>query len=190
MNGADHPGTAERGDWKRASLNVAGVLVRWALGAYFIYMGYQKGLHPENFLKLVRQYELVNQYFLLNSIAAALPWFEVFCGLLLLTGVAVRGAALNLIAMLVPFTIIVAKRAMAIAAAEGKHFSEVRFDCGCGAGEVLITFKLIENTLMFLVACGLVAGWGKNLALKFALFRSPVKKAPCEIPRTATNVRS
>ena len=52
----------------------------------------------------------------MNSIGAALPWFEVFCGLLLLFGVAVRGAALMLMAMLVPFTLIVLKRALAIAA--------------------------------------------------------------------------
>jgi uncharacterized membrane protein YphA (DoxX/SURF4 family) len=172
MSGAGHISGPLGTNWKRTCLNVTGVLLRWALGGYFIYMGYKKGLHPEDFLKLVRQYDLVNQYLILNSIAAALPWFEVFCGLLLLTGIAVRGAALNLIAMLVPFTIIVTKRALTIAAADGIPFSTVRFDCGCGAGEVLITHKLIENTLLFLLACCLVAGWGKGLALKFDLLRS------------------
>jgi len=54
---------------------------------------------------------MVTSPFLLNSIGAALPWFEVYCGVLLLAGVAVRGAALNLVAMLVPFTLIVLKRA-------------------------------------------------------------------------------
>ena len=83
-------------------------------------MGLNKALpHPEYFLKLVRQYDMVTSPFLLNSIAAALPWFEVYCGVLLLAGVAVRGAALKLVAMLVPFTLIVLKRALAIAAASG-----------------------------------------------------------------------
>ena len=81
-------------------------------------MGLNKALpHPEYFLKLVREYHMVGSTWLLNSIAAALPWFEVFCGLLLLFGVAVRGSALMLIAMLVPFTAIVFKRALEIAAA-------------------------------------------------------------------------
>ena len=86
-------------------------------------MGLNKALpHPEYFLKLVRQYDMVTSPLLLNSIGAALPWFEVFCGLLLLFGVAVRGSALMLVAMLVPFTLIVLKRALAIAA-DLKHQS-------------------------------------------------------------------
>ena len=106
--------------------NTAALLGRWWLGAVFIYMGLNKALpNPEAFLKLVRQYQIVDTPVLLNSIAAALPWFEVYCGVLLLAGVAVRGTALNLIAMLVPFTVVVLKRALAIAAATGKPFCAV-----------------------------------------------------------------
>ena len=72
---------------KRKLADLAGVLGRWLLGGLFIYMGLNKALHPVDFLKLVRQYELVAHPYLLNSIAAALPWFEVFCGLLLVAGV-------------------------------------------------------------------------------------------------------
>src|SRR5215831_9425046 len=107
----------------KASLaNTGTVVVRWALAALFIYMGLTKALHPEDFLKLVRQYQLVSQPFLLNSIAAALPWFEVFCGLLLLFGIAVRGAALMLVLMLIPFSLIVLQRALAIASTQGLPF--------------------------------------------------------------------
>src|SRR5664279_4416863 len=82
--------------------NAAAVLGRWWLGGVFIFMGLHKALpHPEAFLKLVNQYDMVTTPFLLNSIGAALPWFEVFCGLLLLAGVAVRGTALAIMAMLV-----------------------------------------------------------------------------------------
>ena len=65
-------------------VNVASVVIRWALGCIFIYTGLEKGLDPVAFLKLVRQYELFQTPWLLNSVAAALPWFEVFCGVLLL----------------------------------------------------------------------------------------------------------
>ena len=61
--------------------DAAAVLARWWLGGVFIYMGVNKALpHPEYFLKLVRQYDMVTSPLLLNSIAAALPWFEVFAG--------------------------------------------------------------------------------------------------------------
>ena len=65
----------------------AAVIGRWQLGIVFIIMGLHKALpHPEAFLKLVRQYDLVTHPLLLNAIGAALPWFEVFCGVLLLAG--------------------------------------------------------------------------------------------------------
>jgi len=74
---------------------VAGVLARWLLGGLFIYMGLNKALHPGVFLNLVRDYDLVRNPLLLNSIAAMLPWFEVFCGMLLVLGIAVRGSAFD-----------------------------------------------------------------------------------------------
>jgi uncharacterized membrane protein YphA (DoxX/SURF4 family) len=152
--------------------DAAAVLARWWLGGEFIFMGLHKALpHPEAFLKLVRQYDMVTDPVLLNSIGAALPWFEVYCGVLLLTGVAVRGTALNLIAMLVPFTIVVLKQALKLAAASGKPFCAVKFDCGCGAGEVFICHKLLENTVLLLLAAWLLTGRGRQLCLRFSLRR-------------------
>ena len=60
-------------------------------GGMFLYMGMSKAVDPVNFLKLLRQYDLTQSSLILNSLASALPWFEAFCGLLLLTGIAVRG---------------------------------------------------------------------------------------------------
>lgn len=152
--------------------DAAAVLARWGLGCVFIYMGLSKALpHPEYFLKLVRQYDMVISPPWLNSIGAALPWFEVYSGLLLLFGVAVRGSALMLAAMLVPFTLVVLNRALAIAAASGKAFCAVRFDCGCGAGEVFICHKLVENIVLFLLLAWLLTGRGRQLCLRFSLFR-------------------
>jgi uncharacterized membrane protein YphA (DoxX/SURF4 family) len=150
----------------------AAVLARWWLGCVFIYMGLNKALpHPEYFLKLVRQYDMVTSPWLLNSIGAALPWFEVYCGLLLVFGVAVRGTALSLVVLLVPFTVVVLKRALAIAAVSGIPFCAVKFDCGCGAGEVFICHKLVENTVLLLLSAWLLTGRGRQLCLRFRLFR-------------------
>ncbi len=150
----------------------AALLARWWLGCVFIFMGLHKALpDPEAFLRLVNQYGMVSNPFLLNSIGAVLPWFEVYCGVLLLTGVAVRGAALNLVAMLVPFSLVVLKRALAIAATKGIPLCAVKFDCGCGAGEVYICQKLVENTVLLLLSAWILAGSGRRLCLRFSLAR-------------------
>jgi uncharacterized membrane protein YphA (DoxX/SURF4 family) len=152
--------------------NIAAVLARWLLGGLFVYMGLNKALHPEEFLKLVRQYEIVGNPLLLNSLAAALPWFEVYCGLLLLTGVAVRGSALMLLIMLVPFTAIVLRRALAIHHGPPPiPFCAVKFDCGCGTGEVLICRKLAENCVLIFLSCWLLAGRSRQFCARYSLLR-------------------
>lgn len=148
-------------------VEAATVPARWLLGAVFIYMGLSKALQPADFLKAVRAYETVQDPFLLNSIAGALPWFEVFCGALLLAGVAVRGSALVLIALLVPFTWMLLHRALALDAAI--PFCAIKFDCGCGGGEVLVCRKLLENVGLILLSGWLLAGRGRKFCLRYRL---------------------
>ena len=161
-----------RNSWQQTGLDYGAVLGRWLLGVVFLYTGLHKALHPEVFLKLIDQYQVVSNTFMLNTLAATLPWFEVFCGLLLLSGVAVRGTALMLILMLVPFTIIVLRRAIALAGAKGLALCAVKFDCGCGMGEVFACRKVIENCLLLGIAAWLLAGRGNSFALRFGLFRA------------------
>src|SRR5437867_1038583 len=141
-----------------SSRELVAVVARWLLGGVMIYLGLSKALHPVDFLKILRQYEMVENHVVLNLIAAALPWFEIFCGLLLLCGIAVRGSALLSLAMLVPFTWIVLHRALAIREAKAIPFCAIRFDCGCGGGEVIICHKLLENGLLILMSGLLVLG--------------------------------
>src|SRR2546423_14605196 len=77
--------------WQPA--NVLAALARFLLGGIFIYMGLSKAQHPIEFLKMVRQYDALHSPLLLNLVASALPWFETFCGLLLVLGLVVRGTA-------------------------------------------------------------------------------------------------
>ncbi len=151
-------------------LELSALLARWIVGGLFISMGLSKALYPEGFLKLVRQYEILQAPLLLNLVAAGLPWFEVFCGLLLVAGVAVRGAALVSLAMLAPFTAMVLRRALQIAGAQHLPFCAVKFDCGCGSGEVYICNKLLENSALILLCCLLLAGRGRWLSVRFQLF--------------------
>ena len=155
------------------AIDFATVAARWLLGAWFVYLGLAKGLDPVSFLKLVRQYDLVQTPFLLNSIAGALPWFEVFCGLLLLAGIAVRGTALTLTGVLIPFTAVVWRRALVLQSARAIPFCAVKFDCGCGAGEEFICRKLLENAGLILLALWLLAGRGRLLALRYSISNRP-----------------
>jgi hypothetical protein len=135
-------------------------------------MGLIKVVHPVDFLKILREYNLVGGHIMLNLIAAALPWVEVLCGLLLLIGIAVRGSASLLIGMLVPFTAVVLNRAMALQAANPIPFCAIRFDCGCGAGEVLICHKLVENCLLILLSMLLLVGRGNRWCLQYQFVKS------------------
>jgi uncharacterized membrane protein YphA (DoxX/SURF4 family) len=155
---------------------------RLFLGALFLYLGWKKAMDPVGFLKLVRQYEAFETPFLLNLVAATLPWFEVFCGLLLVLGVAVRGTSALLVAMLVPFTGLILQRALAIHAAGDLAFCAIRFDCGCGGGEVLICRKLVENALLIGLACWVACSTRHRLGLRTSLLRQ-------EGPQQRTSVR-
>ena len=158
--------------WRHHAPDVAAVLARWLLGLLFLYMGLNKALHPVEFLKLVRDYEIVQNPLLLNSLAAILPWFEVFCGLLLVAGIAVRGSALMLLMMLVPFTLVVLHRALALHAAMAIPFCAVKFDCGCGTGEVFICRKLVENGALILLSGWLLMGRGRAFCAHYSLIKS------------------
>ena len=167
----------------RATFNLlrhelVGVLARWILGTVFVYMGLNKAVHPVDFLKILREYNIVESHVVLNLIAATLPWFEVLCGLLLLGGVAVRGSALLLIGMLLPFTIGVLSRAMAIQAANPIPFCAIRFDCGCGAGEVIVCHKLLENAALILMSTLLLVGRDHAWCLRHDLVGYHAKQMP------------
>ena len=153
----------------RAQAGVA-VAARWIVGGLYIWMGLSKAVDPVGFLKLVHQYHVTDEPLLLNLVAATLPWFEVLCGLLLVLGVAVRGAALISVAMLVPFTVMVLRRAMELHTGSGLPFCAIKFDCGCGAGEIFICRKLAENALLTFLSAGLIFLRHHRLALRPVLF--------------------
>jgi len=154
-----------------AVVNLFTVLVRWLLAAVFLYLGLTKALHPVEFLKLMRQYDLTSFAPFLNFLAALLPWFEMFCGLLLLAGVAVRGTALALTLMLVMFTLVVWHRALLLQASLHIPFCAVKFDCGCGTGVEYICRKLSENILLAVLSVWLLVGRGKQFCLRYSLYR-------------------
>ncbi|MFT7462260.1 MAG: putative membrane protein YphA (DoxX/SURF4 family) [Pseudohongiellaceae bacterium] len=146
VSGAEQPRASTGGLWF--------VLVRWVLGATFLSMGAAKVSDPVTFLKLLREYDLVasDQSLILNGLAIILPWLEIWLGLLMVLGVAVRGSALTLLVMLLVFTGAIVLRAQSIMGVEGIPLCSVAFDCGCGSGVVNVCNKLAENTGLILLA--------------------------------------
>ncbi len=149
--------------------DIVTVLARWGLGAVFIYLGLNKALEPVEFLKLVRQYDVLHHPLALNLVATTLPWFEIFCGLLLVLGIAVRGTAMMLVLMLVSFTVLVFLRALAIQKTNGLPFCAVHFDCGCGAGEVFVCAKLLENAGLTILSAALIFSSRTRLCLRHSV---------------------
>lgn len=160
MNGVRH--------WAGVGASVA----RVAVGGLLVVLGLSKAVEPVGFLKLLREYQVLETPWLLNSAAVVIPWLEVFLGLLLVCGVAVRGTALVLLGMLAPFTVVVLRRALELQASLGVSFCAVQFDCGCGMGVVWICPKLVENGLMMGLCLALMAGAGRRGCARYHLFRS------------------
>lgn len=137
-------------------LRHAHTLVRFLLGGFLIYMGLSKAGDPVNFLKLLREYDMLASPVPLNAVAALLPWFEIVCGLLLIANIALRGTTFLVAGMFLFFSTVILLRALELQSALQISFCAVSFDCGCGAGVVNVCRKLAENTAWFLLALWLL----------------------------------
>ncbi len=150
------------------------LVARLTVGVVFILLAYNKIAHPVSFLKLMRQYELLNEesgYWLMNLVAVTLPWVEVFCGVALLAGVAVRGSSLVSALMLAGFTPMIFSRGLELFHEGTVAFCQVKFDCGCGAGEVFLCNKLAENSGLFLLALVAMMSRSRRFCLSSLLAR-------------------
>ncbi len=161
--------------WRLDRTGVPLLIARIFLGALFIYMGMEKALDPVGFMKMVREYHMVPDHppILLNLIAAVLPWLEVFCGLMLIAGVALRGTALLLLVMLVGFTLAVTLRALGIYHTQHLPFCAIKFNCGCGTGEEWICHKVPKNLGLCLISVIILVSASRRFCLRGDLFRVP-----------------
>lgn len=122
---------------------------RILLGLIFLLYGFDKVPYPDDFARAIANYKILPE-FLINLIAVILPWVEVACGLLLLSGQWVRSAALVSAFLLVVFVI-----AVSVALVRGLDIS-----CGCfnTHGGRKIGLKLLgEDLLLLAMAFALIA---------------------------------
>ncbi len=105
---------------------------RIILGALFIYASIDKIIHPLAFAQVIHHYRITPPE-LINYIAIAMPWLELFTGLLLLIGCKVKGSNLIIGAMLIFFIIL-----LSVTAIRGINVS-----CGCFTTSTAVKSNLI-----------------------------------------------
>lgn len=165
------------------------LLARLAVGGMFAYLAVNKLMDPVEFLKQTRAYHILPESFplLLNMTAIVVPWLELICAVALLLGVCVRGAAATVLGMLLFFAPLLLMRAYGlyvdpVQAGQYATFCDVKFDCGCGTGEVYICAKMAENTALKIGALiGLLSSSRRwCLATVIARLRTPLPTAAAE----------
>lgn len=136
------------------------LMARLVLGGAFVFYGWHKIAHPEEFLKALRGYDVfpVSPPEVMNCVAVILPWVEVICGALLLLGAWLRSASALVFALTAVFTVAVTWRALTESEASGVTLCAVEFDCGCGQGPVWFCVKLAENAVLIGLALILARG--------------------------------
>lgn len=141
------------------------LLARLAVGGVYVWYGINKVREPVPFLKALHAYDMLpaRPPYWLNLTVVVMPWIEILCGALLLLGIWLRTSATILLLMTVVFTAAVAARASALAAAGQLPLCDVKFDCGCGVGDVWFCSKLAEN--VGLIALSALAVWSRSRAL-------------------------
>ncbi len=121
------------------------LVLRWIIGGIFIYAAFAKISNPMAFAEQVDNYRLL-PYLGVTLIAAILPWLELACGLLLISGKWLPGATLLLVGLNCIFLI-----AIISALVKGLDIS-----CGCfsvsGEGTRIGIKKLVENSLLLLAS--------------------------------------
>ena len=95
-------------------------ICRVILGGLFIYASLDKIVHPHDFAKIVYDYHLLPDI-AIYWVAGILPWFEMICGLMLVSGLMIRTPSILLSLMLLVFI-----AAMGLNALRGLDIS-----CGC-----------------------------------------------------------
>ena len=116
------------------------VLIRFIIGAIFIWASYDKIIDPGKFAREISNYRIV-PFGLENTIAITLPWIELFIGLGLIAGLYINANSFIAGVLLLLFNILVFQAMV-------RGFN---IECGCGLkeGQMVGYGKLFENFLLF-----------------------------------------
>jgi uncharacterized membrane protein YphA (DoxX/SURF4 family) len=130
------------------SIPPTALVLRIALGAWFVYSGVEKvfigGL--ERFLHDISNYKIVGEP--LDAIAAyTVPWFEIVAGLCLIAGILRRAAVLTIAALVCVFSICIG----------WAWFHQLNISCGCrGDGAPIQYWWKVAEFLGYFVVLSLL----------------------------------
>ena len=115
------------------------VLIRFIIGAIFIWASYDKIIDPGKFAREISNYHVV-PFGLENIIAITLPWIELFIGVGLIAGIYIDANSFIAGVLLLIFNILVFQAMV-------RGFN---IECGCGLkeGQMVGYGKLFENFLL------------------------------------------
>jgi putative oxidoreductase len=129
-------------------------LIRLAIGIVFVYAAISKISHPDQFARIIYNYHILPGG-VINLFALFLPWIEILCGFLLITGYWHKSASVILGGVTVVFIV-----ALSIALFRG-----VNIECGCfsttskAKGPVI---DLIVRDTIMLVGFALILAAGRT----------------------------
>ena len=119
------------------------LVLRWSLGALFIYASLYKISSPGAFAHQIYNYKILPPW-AINPSALVMPWLQLLCGLALILNKGVKGASFCILGMLVVFNV-----AVASALIRGLDIS-----CGCfdSGGESATWLTYVRDTIFVLFA--------------------------------------
>ncbi|HAY34073.1 MAG TPA: MauE/DoxX family redox-associated membrane protein [Ignavibacteria bacterium] len=122
------------------------IILRLILGVVFIYASLDKLYNQEEFSRAIYNYKFFPE-FLINIFAIVVPYLEIICGILIITGIYLRGSSLIITLMLFFFII-----ALTQAYIRGLDIS-----CGCFSLETVsnksdILQRIIEDILLIIAS--------------------------------------
>ena len=136
--------------------------LRWLLGGLFVMASAHKIMDPAAFAKIVYGYDLF-PLAAINLIAIIVPFIELTAGLALLSGVYPRAAAVMLCGLLLTFILVIGINALR------GHV----FDCGCFATSEAALWQNHPGLMLGRNAALLLIGW------RVAVFRGRRRLLVC-----------
>lgn len=124
-------------------------LCRIILGGLFIYASLDKIAQPHDFARIIYDYRILPD-FAIYWVALLLPWFEMICGLLLVSGFMIRTSTVLLSCLLLVF----------IAALSFNALRGLDISCGCftvsDAGQGSLLGYVLRDMLFLIPALILI----------------------------------
>lgn len=130
------------------------IVLRWVLGAIFIYAGFIKLLDPKAFAKVIAQYDIVPQI-LLPPVAVGLPALELLAGMGLI--LMIRGSLSVIFSLLLLFVLVLGYGLL----------NNLNVDCGCFSEEEIKGFSSLRiafyRDLIMMAAASYIYAYRKLL---------------------------